>query len=198
MAKAQVKKAQVQAENAIFALDIGTRSLIGMVGTVEEDRVKIIAIERAEHAERAMIDGQIENIEKVSGLAKKVKKKLEDRVGFRLSRVSVAAAGRALRTERAEYEMELPRVQTIDDEMISRLERRPILAAKESTVYPLLRRLLGEGYLTSSWQESSQGLPPRKYYAVTERGMDYLAAMSGEWESLLEAINEIKEGTQHG
>jgi PadR family transcriptional regulator PadR len=80
----------------------------------------------------------------------------------------------------------------------SRLERRPILAAKESTVYPLLRRLLGEGYLTSFWQESSQGLPPRKYYAVTERGMDYLAAMSGEWESLLEAINEIKEGTQHG
>ena len=83
-------------------------------------------------------------------------------------------------------------------EIISRLERRPILAAKESTVYPLLRRLLGEGYLTSIWQESSQGLPPRKYYAVTERGMDYLAAMSGEWESLLEAINEIKEGTQHG
>ena len=38
----------------------------------------------------------------------------------------------------------------------------------------------------------------RKYYAVTERGMDYLAAISGEWESLLEAINEIKEGTQHG
>jgi len=47
-------------------------------------------------------------------------------------------------------------------------------------------------------QPPSQGLPPRKYYAVTERGMDYLAAMSGEWESLLEAINEIKEGTQHG
>lgn len=36
-------------------------------------------------------------------------------------------------------------------EIISRLERRPILAAKESTVYPLLRRLLGEGYLTSFW-----------------------------------------------
>ena len=83
-------------------------------------------------------------------------------------------------------------------EIISELEKRPSLTARESTVYPLLRRLLGEGYLTSFWQESSQGLPPRKYYAVTERGMDYLAAMSGEWESLLEAINEIKEGTQHG
>ena len=32
-------------------------------------------------------------------------------------------------------------------EIISRLERRPILAAKESTVYPLLRRLLGDDYL---------------------------------------------------
>ena len=27
-------------------------------------------------------------------------------------------------------------------ELISRLERRPVLAAKESTIYPLLRRLL--------------------------------------------------------
>ena len=83
-------------------------------------------------------------------------------------------------------------------ELITRLERRPILAARESTIYPLLRRLLKDGLLASSWRDSSEGLPPRKYYAVTERGMDYLAAMSGEWESLLEAINEIKEGTQHG
>ena len=83
-------------------------------------------------------------------------------------------------------------------EIISELEKRPSLTARESTVYPLLRRLLKEGHLSSSWRDSAQGLPPRKYYAVTERGMDYLAAMSGEWESLLEAINEIKEGTQHG
>lgn len=130
MTRGKAKKAQP--ENAVFALDIGTRSIIGMVGIVEEDRVKIIAIERAEHAERAMIDGQIENIGKVSGLAKKVKKKLEDQIGFRLSRVSVAAAGRALRTERAEYEMELPRAQTIDDEMISRLEAGAISRAEEA------------------------------------------------------------------
>ena len=69
MAKGQLKKAQIQADNMIFALDIGTRSIIGMVGTVEEDKVKIIAVEKEEHTERAMIDGQIENIEKVSTLA---------------------------------------------------------------------------------------------------------------------------------
>ena len=84
----------------VFSLDIGTRSIIGMVGVVVEDKVKIIAIEKEEHNERAMIDGQIENIEKVSALAKKVKKRLEDKVHTKLKRVSVVAAGRALRTSR--------------------------------------------------------------------------------------------------
>ena len=69
MAKGQVKKAQVQADQMIFALDIGTRSVIGMIGVVEEDKVKIIAIEKEEHNERAMIDGQIENIDKEIGRA---------------------------------------------------------------------------------------------------------------------------------
>ena len=77
-------------------------------------------------------------------------------------------------------------------EIISELEKRPSLTARESTVYPLLRRLLKEGYLSSSWQDSAQGLPPRKYYALTDRGRAYLEAMSGEWDSLLEAIEEIR------
>ena len=36
MAKGQVKKTQVQAEQMVFALDIGTRSVIGMIGRSEE------------------------------------------------------------------------------------------------------------------------------------------------------------------
>lgn len=77
-------------------------------------------------------------------------------------------------------------------EMISRLEKRPVLAAKESTIYPLLRRLLREEYLSSVWRDSAEGLPPRKYYAITGKGRAYLAAMSAEWNNLLSAINEIK------
>lgn len=77
-------------------------------------------------------------------------------------------------------------------EIISTLEKYPILSAKESTIYPLLRRLLKEGWISSSWQESAEGLPPRKYYALTDTGRAYLEAMSGEWESLLGAIQEIK------
>ena len=78
-------------------------------------------------------------------------------------------------------------------ELISRLEKRPILAAKESTIYPLLRRLLKEGLLSSTWRESAEGLPPRKDYPVTDAGREYLAAMEAEWEDLLSAIQEIKE-----
>ena len=80
-------------------------------------------------------------------------------------------------------------------DLISRLEKWPILTAKESTIYPLLRRLLKEEYLSSFWQEPSQGLPPRKYYTITERGRDCLAAMTGEWNHLLSAIAQISGGS---
>ena len=77
-------------------------------------------------------------------------------------------------------------------EIISELERRPILAAGESTVYPLLRRLMKEGHLSSYWRASAQGVPPRKYYAVTDQGREYLQAMSREWDNLLAAMEDIK------
>lgn len=132
MARGQVKKAPVQANQTVFALDIGTRSIIGMVGVVEEGKVKILAIEKEEHTERAMIDGQIENIEKVSQLAGRVKSRLEERLEIRLTRVCVAAAGRALRTRRADFEMNLSGAQVIDDEVISRLEAGAISRAEEA------------------------------------------------------------------
>ena len=71
-------------------------------------------------------------------------------------------------------------------DLINRLEKWPILTARES-------RLLKEEYLSSFWQDTAEGLPPRKYYAITDKGKEYLGAMSREWENLLSAIAEIKE-----
>lgn len=79
-------------------------------------------------------------------------------------------------------------------EIISELDKWPIVAAKESTIYPLLRRLLKEEFLSSFWQETSEGLPPRKYYTITDKGREYLNAMSAEWNNLLTAISGIEEG----
>lgn len=80
-------------------------------------------------------------------------------------------------------------------EIISALEQWPILAAKESTIYPLLRRLLKEERLSSYWQETDQGLPPRKYYRITDRGRRYLDSMRTEWNNLLAALADM-EGDQ--
>ena len=77
-------------------------------------------------------------------------------------------------------------------EIINKLGQWDVLSAKESTIYPLLRRLLKDGFLSSFWQETTEGLPPRKYYSVTDKGNEYLAALEHEWDNLLNSIKEIK------
>lgn len=77
-------------------------------------------------------------------------------------------------------------------ELISTLEKWPILSAKESTLYPLLRRLVKEGYCSSFWKEGIEGLPSRKYYRITDQGSEVLTKMNEEWKNLQESISEIK------
>ena len=77
-------------------------------------------------------------------------------------------------------------------EILQELSKYPIIASTESTVYPLLRRLQKENYLQSTWKESTEGLPPRKYYSLTAEGKDYLEAMSNEWNNLLSAMSDLK------
>jgi cell division protein FtsA len=122
MADSSKKQMKAQPKDMIFALDIGTRSIIGIVGTVEGEKLRVIAMEREEHTQRSMIDGQIEDIEQVAKVARSVKNRLEEKLNCKLEKVCVAAAGRALRTQRASYEMEFPQPQRLDEEIISRLE----------------------------------------------------------------------------
>lgn len=79
-------------------------------------------------------------------------------------------------------------------EILQKLSAHPVIASTESTVYPLLRRLQKEGYLDSAWQDSAEGLPPRKYYSLTPEGRACLQAMDEEWQNLLFAMSELKEG----
>ena len=77
-------------------------------------------------------------------------------------------------------------------EILQELSKYPIITSKESTIYPLLRRLQKDNYLLSSWQDSAEGLPPRKYYTLTPNGEEYLTSISKEWENLLKAISDLK------
>lgn len=68
----------------------------------------------------------------------------------------------------------------------------------EGTLYPLLRRLTKEDYVTTYLAESSEG-PPRKYYSLTNKGKEYMELLIGEWRQFSNAVNEfIKEGTESG
>ncbi len=82
----------------IFALDVGTRTVMGLVLEVKDKSLEIIAAEMQEHEGRAMLDGQIQDIPEVARVVKSVKEKLEEKIGKKLTKVSVAAAGRALKT----------------------------------------------------------------------------------------------------
>ena len=85
----------------IFALDIGTRSVIGVAGRVEGPLLKVLKVDAQEHSERAVVDGQIENIEQTARIAGQVKERMEQELGFPFKDVYVAAAGRVLKTRRA-------------------------------------------------------------------------------------------------
>jgi cell division protein FtsA len=111
-----------QDQSLIYALDIGTRSIIGVAGRVSDERLEVLAIEKEEHGRRAMLDGQIEDIEQVAKVARRVTERMEAKLGCKLTRVCVAAAGRALRTERGRYAIDLPQVQRIGSDIISQLE----------------------------------------------------------------------------
>ena len=64
----------------------------------------------------------------------------------------------------------------------------------EGALYPLLRRLVNEGYCTTYLQESSEG-PPRKYYKLTDSGVIYMRSMVKEWQAFVSNVtNLIEEG----
>ncbi|ESL04437.1 hypothetical protein GCWU000282_00151 [Catonella morbi ATCC 51271] len=110
-------------EKPVFGLDIGTRSLVGTVGAREDEHTfKVYAIAQAEHETRAMLDGQIHDIPKVSESIRKMKKKLEAELGKELTEVSIAAAGRVLKTVKVKPFIEFTEETIIHDDEIHTLE----------------------------------------------------------------------------
>lgn len=115
----------------VFALDIGTRSIIGMLGRVEDGRFRVDAIEKEEHGRRAMLDGQIVEIEQVARVAAVVIGRLQEKSGVRLSRVCVAAAGRALKSQSASFTLQFDDLRQADADLIGQLEAGAVSEAEK-------------------------------------------------------------------
>ncbi|WP_369404889.1 cell division protein FtsA [Piscibacillus salipiscarius] len=113
----------------LFALDIGTRSVIGIMLEQTNGQYNVLDLVAEEHEERSMLDGQIHNIVKVSDVISSVKSKLEAKHGP-LSKVCVAAAGRALKTKRAAYETSILEKPLMTPEDILHLELTAVQQAQ--------------------------------------------------------------------
>ncbi|MER2128556.1 cell division FtsA domain-containing protein [Solibacillus sp.] len=116
--------------NKLFALDIGTRSVVGIILEQQGDQYHVADILVKEHKERAMVDGQIHNVLYVAELIQEIKSELEQTHGD-LKKVSVAAAGRALKTEQASVTIPIKNRPIFTEEDINRMELQAVQQAQQ-------------------------------------------------------------------
>jgi cell division protein FtsA len=118
------------AEPLVFALDIGTRTIVGLVLTADAHGYRIKAAQIEEHETRSMFQGQIHDIEAVAGVVRRVKEKLEKRTGQKLEQVAVAAAGRSLITRRGASFHQPPPGQPVTEAQVKVLELEAVRQAQ--------------------------------------------------------------------
>ncbi|MFS0673110.1 cell division protein FtsA [Ornithinibacillus sp. 179-J 7C1 HS] len=118
-------------EEYIFALDIGTRSVTGIILEKIDNMYTLVDYCVKEHTVRAMLDGQIHHVEEVAKVIKEVKETLESTHGP-LYKVCVAAAGRSLRTITSSATLELNHKPITDHETIKHLELSAVHAAQHT------------------------------------------------------------------
>jgi PadR family transcriptional regulator PadR len=77
-------------------------------------------------------------------------------------------------------------------QIIKELERRSqgYFKFKEGTLYPALHRLEKAGLARGEWQTLPNGRQ-RRYYHITEKGLNSLAAKRGQWLDFITAMNLI-------
>ncbi|WP_068598039.1 PadR family transcriptional regulator [Vaginella massiliensis] len=82
-------------------------------------------------------------------------------------------------------------------DIIDELKKAEMIVV-EGTLYPLLTRLKNDNFLQYRWEESTLG-PPRKYYALTAEGEQFLSQLASTWDRLQEAVNKVtRENYKNG
>ncbi|WP_041721012.1 cell division protein FtsA [Alkaliphilus metalliredigens] len=116
----------------VFALDIGTRSIIGVLGQMKDERLVIKHTAMTFHKKRAMMDGQIHDIEAVAQGVQQVKQELEEKAQVSLREVAIAAAGRSLKTTGIRVDLKVDPNQSIDQHMVESLEIEGLQKAQKA------------------------------------------------------------------
>ena len=83
----------------------------------------------------------------------------------------------------------IARGQVYASDMLEELTAAKMIVV-EGTLYPLLTRLKNAGLVEYNWVESSSG-PPRKYYTLTQTGLDFLKELRTTWMELVASTTTI-------
>lgn len=73
-------------------------------------------------------------------------------------------------------------------ELVSILSRS--MEVSEGTMYPLMRRLQAEAWVSTYLVESASG-PSRKYYSLTAAGRQQLVLMQQEWQEFVADVDSV-------
>ena len=60
---------------------------------------------------------------------------------------------------------------------------------EEGTLYPLMRRLEGQGLLLSDWRIEDG--PPRRYYKLSAKGTRLYAELTDSWHALVATMDKL-------
>lgn len=121
-----------QTQSLTYALDIGTRTIAGIVLERQDAAYRIVAGQIAEQEPGAMQDGQIHDIHRVARTIRQVTADLEKKLGIIPRQVAVAAAGRTLKTRIGSASYPISPVEPIDAMTVQGLEIQAVLSARES------------------------------------------------------------------
>ena len=73
-------------------------------------------------------------------------------------------------------------------EMVEKISNH--INISEGTIYPLLRRLSKDGYVSTYLEESQSG-PPRKYYKLTASGYSQYEDQIDQWYEFVDGVNSL-------
>ena len=119
--------------DSFLALDIGTRTVIGLLCRLTDSGEVVVEQHHIEwHPQRAMLDGQIHDVAQVSAVLARTKEALEEKAGCSLEGAAIAAAGRALTTLKVTERLAFPVPGEIEQGDIEQLEVKALAAAKET------------------------------------------------------------------
>ena len=77
--------------------------------------------------------------------------------------------------------------------LVQRLEDSNV-SIEQSTLYPLLRRLEKQELVESSWDTTESR--PRKYYVLSEYGIEILEQLKAEWERSTQELQNLLKGDE--